>query len=111
MAYVIAWALYLLMAGLLQAGHERYLSPSLPAGRWRTGLRALLAVVLFTPGVVASEAGLSVVPACIGVLFNVLAHSGLGLAKALLPLLLSTSVVFGVLWLRAARAGRAPAAA
>lgn len=110
MAYVIAWALYLLMAGLLQAGYGRYLAPLLPAGRWRSGLRALLAVVLFTPGVVASETGLSVVPACIGVLFNVLAHSPLGLAKALLPLLLSTSLVFALLWWRESRAGRASAA-
>lgn len=110
MAYVIAWALYLLMAGLLQAGYERYVAGLLPAGRLRVILRALLAIVLFTPGVIASEGGLSVVPACIGVLFNVLAHSGVGLVKALLPLLLSTSVVFAVLWLRDSRAGGASAA-
>ena len=110
MAYLIAWSLYLLMAGLLQAGYERYVAGLLPAGRWRAGLRALLAVVLFTPGVVASASGLAVVPACIGVLFNVLAHSPLGLAKALLPLLLSSSVVFAVLWWRESRAGQAAAA-
>lgn len=99
MAYVIAWALYLLMAALLQFGFERYLAPLLPAGRLRTGLRALVAIILFTPGVQPSADGLYPVPACIGVLFNVLAHSGTGLLKALLPLLLSTALVFAVLYL------------
>lgn len=106
MAYLI-WVLYLLMAALLQLGFERYLAPLLPAGRLRTGWRALVAIVLFTPGVVPSADGLYPVPACIGVLFNVLAHSGTGLMKSLLPLLLSTAVVFVVLYLRERRVSAA----
>lgn len=100
MAYAIAWGLYLLLAGLLQFGFERYLASFFTSDRLRIGLRALLAIVLFTPGIVPSAAGLYVVPACIGVLFNLLSHSGIGLMKSLLPLLLSTTVVFGVLFLR-----------
>ena len=99
MAYAIAWAIYLLMAALLQFGYERYVADLISMRRLRIGLRALLAIVLFTPGVVSSQEGLFVVPACIGVLFNVLSHGGAGLVKALLPLLLSTSLVFGVLFL------------
>lgn len=99
MAYAIAWVLYLLMAALLLFGFGRYLAPLLPAGRLRTGLCALVAIGLFTPGVVSTADGIFVVPACIGVLFNVLAHSGPGLMKAALPLLLSTAVVFAVLYL------------
>lgn len=103
MAYAIAWGVYLLLAGLLQFGFERYLASFFTSDRLRIGLRALLAIVLFTPGILPSAAGLYVVPACIGVLFNLLSHSGIGLMKALLPLLLSTTVVFGVLFLRDSR--------
>lgn len=100
MAYLIAWSAYLLMAALLQLGFERYLAPYLHKRRLRIGLRAALAIVLFTPGVVPAEGGLFLVPACIGVLFNVLAHSGIGLMKAALPLLFAATVVYGLLFLR-----------
>lgn len=109
MAYVLAWILYLLMAALLLAAYERYVALHLANRRLRVSLRALMAIGLFTPGFVSSAEGLSVVPACIAVLFNVLAHSGPGLMKAVLPLLLSTSLVFAVLWLLERR-GRKPAA-
>ncbi|HEX4869439.1 MAG TPA: hypothetical protein VFV15_01770 [Moraxellaceae bacterium] len=108
MAYAIAWGVYLLTAALLQFGYERYVAEFITRRRLRIGLRALLAIVLFTPGVVASTEGVFVVPACIGVLFNVLAHSGPGLVKALLPLLFATAAVFGLLFLLEHR--RAPAA-
>lgn len=113
MNFAIAWGIYLLMAALLQAGFERYLAPLLPQRFWRIGLRTLLAIVLFTPGVVAVEGALYLVPACIGVLYNILAKSGPGFLKALLPLLLSTTLVFGLLFVlewrrqRAADAGDA----
>lgn len=109
MAYAIAWALYLLMAALLQFGYERYVADLIPVRRLRIGLRAALAIVLFTPGVVSSQEGVFIVPACIGVLFNVLAHGGTGLVKALLPLLFATSVVFGVLFLLEYRSRHADA--
>lgn len=100
MAYVIAWMTYLLMAVLLQLGYERHVAPLLANRRLRIGLRAGLAIVLFTPGVVPAEGSLYPVPACIGVLFNVLAQSGTGLMKAVLPLLFATTVVYGLLFLR-----------
>lgn len=99
MAYAIAWLLYLMMAALLQLAYERYLAPHIGHRRLRVGLRALVAIGLFTPGLVSSPEGLYVVPACIGVLFNLLAHSATGLMKAVLPLLLVTALVFAVLWL------------
>lgn len=99
MAYALAWLLYLLMAALLQFGYERYVAPHVGNRRLRVSLRALMAIGLFTPGLVSSAQGLSVVPACVAVLFNVLAHSGTGLMKAALPLLLATVLVFGLLWL------------
>lgn len=111
MAYAIAWGVYLLMAALLQFGYERYVAEFITLDRLRIGLRALIAIGLFTPGVVSSPEGLSVVPACIGVLFNVLAHSGSGLVKALLPLLFTAAMVFGVLFLLEFRRGRPATAA
>lgn len=100
MAFLIAWAIYLSMAALLMVGFERYLAGHIPAGQGRLIVRCLLAVILFTPGVVSSAEGLHVVPACIGVLFNILARSGTGLMKAMLPLLISSTVVFALVFLR-----------
>lgn len=103
MAYVIAWSLYLSMALLLCAGYERYLTPVLADYRQlRIFLRALLWAGLFTPGLVAAGEQTYVVPACVGVMFNILAHQGTGFLKAALPLLLVFTVVFGVLFFREA---------
>jgi hypothetical protein len=99
MPYVIAWGIYLSMAALLMFGFERYLAWRIPSHQWRLFIRALMAIVLFTPGFV-SAGDIYVVPACVGVMFNILAHSGEGLLKAALPLLLAGVLVFGVLFLR-----------
>lgn len=96
MAYALAWIVYLLMAALIMAGFERYLSAYFPR-QPRIFLRALLAIVLFTPGVVVAEA-MYIVPACVAMLFNVLARSGEGLLKASLPMLAVSTLVFGVLF-------------
>ncbi len=99
MGYAIAWVIYLIMAVLIQLGYERYLTPYLAAQRrLRIFLRSLLAIVLFTPGVVMSGEGMFVVPACVGVMFNILAQSPYGFLQAALPLLLAGAVVFGILF-------------
>jgi len=96
MAYVIAWSVYLLMAALIMVGFERYLSEYC-SRQLRMFIRALLAIILFTPGfVTAGETYM--VPACIGLLFNLLAKSGDGFLKACLPMLAVAVLVFGVLF-------------
>lgn len=95
MAYALAWIVYLLMAALIVAGFERYLAAYF-SRQPRLFLRALLAVGLFTPGFV-SAGTVYMVPACVAILFNILSRSGLGLLKASLPMLLVSTVVFGVL--------------
>lgn len=99
MDILVAWGLYLGMAVLLVLGFERYLAGYLTHRRLRIMVRTLLCVGLFTPGIVVSDEGVYVVPACIGVLFNLLARSGPGMMKAALPLLLSSALVFGALYL------------
>jgi hypothetical protein len=112
MAYLVAWGVYLAMAALLVVGFERYLAGYISHRRSLVFARSVLGIGLFTPGVVDSEAGVYVVPACIGVLFNVLARSGPGVMKAALPLLLAGVLVFGVLYLlEALRAGKPAATA
>lgn len=103
MSYVIAWSLYVLMAALLVAGFERYVAGRMASRQWRIFLRATLVIVLFTPGFVAAGEDIYVVPACVGVVFNILAKSGTGLLKAALPLLLVSAVVFGVLFFSESR--------
>lgn len=103
MPYVIAWTLYLLMAALLVFGFERYVAERITGRQLRIFLRASLLMVLFTPGFVSAGENVFVVPACVGVMFNILAKSGVGLLKAALPLLLAFSVVFGVLFFRESR--------
>lgn len=100
MSYVIAWLLYVLMAATMVFAFERYVAVRMASRQWRIFLRAFLVVVLFTPGVVATADGVYLVPACVGVMFNILAKSGTGFLKAALPLLLVFSVVFGVLFFR-----------
>ncbi len=100
MSYVIAWSLYVLMAALLVFGFERYVTGRIASRQWRIFLRTFLVVVLFTPGVVAAGDNVYIVPACVGVMFNILAKSGTGLLKAALPLLLVFTLVFGVLAFR-----------
>ena len=102
MGYLVAWGLYLLMAALLVAGFERYLAGYVTDARWRVLLRGLLAVGLFTPGLVAADDQVYLVPACIAVLFNILAHSWMGVVKSSLPLFLAGVLVFAVLALREA---------
>lgn len=96
MAYALAWIVYLLMAALIMLAFERYVAGFLPR-QPRLFLRALLAVGLFTPGWV-SAGTVYMVPACVAVLFNILAKSADGLLKASLPMLASATLVFGVLF-------------
>ena len=109
MAYALAWLVYVVMAVLIMAGFERYLSGHC-SRQWRIFVRALLAIVFFTPGVVtpvvATAGGTYIVPACIGMLFNLLAKSGDGFIKAGLPILTVAVLVFGGLFFRESR--RAP---
>lgn len=109
MAYLIAWALYLTMAVLLVASFERYLAGYISNGRTLVFARCVIGIGLFTPGVATSDEGVYLVPACIGVLFNLLARSPLGMMKAALPLLLAGVLVFGLLFLLEALRGREPA--
>lgn len=111
MAYALAWVIYLGMAVLLQVGFERYLTPYLQAQRQlRIFLRSLLAILLFTPGVVLNADSTFIVPACVGVMFNILAKSPYGLLQAALPLLLVATVVYGILFAVETRSRRASAA-
>lgn len=96
---MIAWGIYLGMAALLMLGFERYLAGYIGNRQGLVVVRSLLGIGLFTPGVVNAEEGMYVVPACIGVLFNLLARSGVGMMKAALPMLLAGALVFGVLFL------------
>ena len=68
MAYAMAWIVYLLMAALIMVAFERYLSEYL-SHQPRLFIRALLAVGLFTPGVVSAET-VYMVPACIAILWG-----------------------------------------
>lgn len=74
--------------------------------RWwpeaRSGLLVAMAVLMFTPG--PSEATLTHVgPAMIGVLFNVMAHSWLGVVRSAIPLTVVGALVTAILgwWSRA----------
>lgn len=96
MAYALSWVVYVLMAVLIMFAFERYVSTWF-SRQPRIFIRVLLAIVLFTPGFV-SAGTVYLVPACVGILFNILAKSGDGLLKASLPMLLVSSVVFGVLF-------------
>lgn len=109
MAYALAWIVYLLMAALIVFAFERYVAAFLPR-QPRQFIRVLLVVGLFTPGWVSAEA-VYMVPACIAVLFNLLAKSADGLLKASLPLLLAYVLVFAFLLLREWRRPRDTAVA
>lgn len=100
MSYVIAWSVYVLMAVLLAFGFERYVAGHIASEQVRIFLRAFMLIVLFTPGFVSAGDIVYVVPACVGVMFNILAKSGIGFLKAALPLLLVSTVVFTVLFFR-----------
>lgn len=106
MAYALAWIVYLLMAALIMLAFERYVAAFVPR-QPRLFIRALLAVGLFTSGWVSAET-VYMVPACIAVLFNLLAKSADGLLKASLPLLAMSTIVFAILLVREYR--RAPGA-
>lgn len=111
MAYLIAWLIYLTAAALLMAGFERYLAGLIRQRQLRIFCRSLVAIVLFTPGVAYGDQHYYMVPACIEVLFNVLAHSRDGMLKAALPILLVTAVVFAGLFVYEARDPRKKEAA
>lgn len=101
MAIAIAWGLYVSMAALLMFGYERYLTPYLAEQRQlRIFLRALMAILLFTPGFVLDSGSFYLVPACVGVMFNILAHKPVAVMQAALPLLLAATVVYGILLFR-----------
>lgn len=108
MSYLIAWGIYLLMGAALMLLFNRYFADFLGQGLWRLCARVLLAIVLFTPGFVEEDV-VYVVPAWIGVFFNLLSHDKAGLIKSLLPLLLACAVVFGLLGLRELLRRRRPA--
>ena len=97
MAQVIAGLLYLAMAALLVFFYERYVTVFIPSRRWRIFLRALAAVLLFTPGLISASGEIYPVPASIAVLYNLLSHSRIGTLKAALPLLLSGALVYAAL--------------
>lgn len=100
MAYSIAWVIYGGMALLFMLAYERYVAPYLVEKRQlRLFLRAVLGVLLFTPGIVLHEDFVYIVPACVGVMFNILAHKPLGVVQAALPLLLVATLVFGGLYI------------
>lgn len=98
MAYFTAWVVYLAMAILMMLIYERYAAPLIAARPLRVSLRAVMAIGLFTPGAVTTGGGY-MVPASIGVVYQLLARSGTGMLKAALPLLLATAVVFAALFL------------
>ncbi|MDP2228998.1 MAG: hypothetical protein Q8J78_16155 [Moraxellaceae bacterium] len=106
MAYVLSWCVYLLMAVLLMVAYERYVADLIGSRQWRVALRAFIAIVLFTPGFTSFGDMVYMVPACIAMLYHLLAKSGIGFMKASLPILLVSFVVYGVLFFRA---GRQPA--
>jgi glucan phosphoethanolaminetransferase (alkaline phosphatase superfamily) len=93
----IAWGIYLGMAVLLVFGYERYIACRILNRHWRIFLRALLVIGLFTPGVVTGGE-VYIVPACVGVMFNLLAHSNEGMLQAVLPLLVVGTVVFAMIF-------------
>lgn len=104
MAYAIAWVLYVLMAVLFMVAYERYVTVFLQARRQlRIFLRVLLALLFFTPGVVVHDDMIYLVPACVGVMFNILSHKPLGVLQAALPLLVASTVVYALLFAYEAR--------
>lgn len=109
MAYLIAWGLYLVMAVLLMLGYERYITRFLADSRQlRIFLRALLAILLFTPGFVVHGELVYMVPAAVGVMFNILAHKPLAVLQASLPLLVVSVVTYSLLFFREIRRSEAP---
>lgn len=98
MDYTAAWVIYLTMALLFMLGYERYIASLLAGQREkRIFLRAFLAIMLFTPGVVIHGDMLYMTPACVGIVFNILVHNSLGVLQSILPLLAAGFVVFGLL--------------
>ncbi|MFZ5562375.1 MAG: hypothetical protein ACOY41_12800 [Pseudomonadota bacterium] len=98
MAYLIGWLIYLAMAVLLLAGFERYLAGYIRLRQRRIFCRSVLALGLLTPGLAQADGRYYLVPACIEVLFNLLAHSYGAALKAALPLLLASTLVFAGLF-------------
>lgn len=104
MAYELAWVIYILMAAFFMFAYERLVAPALRERRQlRLFLRALTGILLFTPGIVLHEGVVYPVPACVGVMFNILAHKPLAILQAMLPLLFVSSIVFGILLFRESR--------
>ena len=68
MAQVIAGLLYLFMAALLVVFYERHVAVFIPSRRWRIFLRALAAVLLFTPGLISASGEIYPVPASVAAL-------------------------------------------
>lgn len=98
MDYTAAWVVYVLMAILFMLGYERYVASLLAGQREkRIFFRALLAILLFAPGVVVHDDIMYMVPASVGIVFNVLVKNILGVLQAFLPLLAAGFVIFGVL--------------
>jgi hypothetical protein len=96
-AYMVAWGLYLLMSVALMFSYERYIAPHIKHRQLRIFIRAVMAIGLFTPGIVSADT-VYMAPACVGVVFNILEHSGIGVIKAALPLLFVSFVVFVTLF-------------
>lgn len=96
MGYILAWLVYFGVAISLVVIFHRYFEGLLPRA-WGLALRVLLCVILFTPWFVEGDARYVPVPACIAVLFNVMAHSSIEALKALLSLLFTGVVASGIL--------------
>lgn len=95
-ATIIALMTYVLSGLGLLAVFGCFVAPRLPPAAGRLGL-VMLAVIIFTPGT-SDEALNHIGPACIGVLFNLMAHSLTGVLRSLLPLVLVGSLAMGLLW-------------
>lgn len=79
----VMWPAYIISALLLW-----WLASSLVlrgSSQFKRLLRLMLAVMLFTPTLTLSQGQLTVLPATIALVFELLAHNPLGAVKALLP--------------------------
>ena len=91
---LIAWLIY------VTSGLVLLLLAHVLLQRWwpeaRAGLLVAMAILIFTPG--PSEATFTHIgPAIIGVLFNVMSHSWLGVVRSVLPLTVVGALVTAVM--------------
>ena len=99
MTYALAWLLYVVAAVALVSIYWRYLEGFLPQV-WGLILRVFLITVLFTPWVVQGANGNLPAPACIAVLFSLLAHAREDALRALAAIVGASLLVITVLLIR-----------